>query len=143
MRACVYDNESWHIRALMHIHSLMGWDYGIMRLFIDNSFKHSLNFRHCNHDSHAETQDTRFIVLVYHPWDLVQCSSSKSRCRIQKRSSDVIYMSIVTCTLHFSTHDQPICRHSRFCNNSTRDDTDKTSLVKMMKNHFDTRSTMK
>ena len=35
-----------------------------------------------------------------------------------------------------STHDQPICRRSRFYTNSTRGDTDKTSLVKMTKNSF-------
>ena len=43
----------------------------------------------------------------------------------------------ITCvTVVASTHDQPICRHSRFCTNSTRGDTDETSLVKMTKNSF-------
>ena len=50
----------------------------------------------------------------------------------------------ITCvTVVASTHDQPTFRHSRFCTNSTRVDTDKTSLVKMTKTHFHTHSTMK
>ena len=43
----------------------------------------------------------------------------------------------ITCvTVVASTHDQPTCRHSRFCTNSTRDDTEEASLIKMMKNSF-------
>ena len=43
-------------------------------------------------------------------------------------------MSIVTCTLHFSTNNQPICRTLAFV--PRHGDTDETSLVKMTKNSF-------
>ena len=34
------------------------------------------------------------------------------------------------------THDQPNCRHSRFCTNSTHGNTEETSLAETTKNSF-------